>query len=187
LCVVVSRDCLSIASGDRGGKIVVHSVADGTVLKEIQAHDWIRQISFSRDGSRLVSGSNDRMCKVWDTKEWIMLKEIAHPRDVLTVQFTEDDRIVTGCYDGVIRTFDATYEQVEDKAGKVGGIYAAENNGWKAVADGNVVKMVDTEGIAIWASRNYLLTLKDSDITDAKELTERNKLLWEQHNPKTEK
>ena len=72
-----------------------------------------------------------------------MLKEIEHLSGVLTVQFTEDDRIVTGCYDGVIRTFDAAYEQVEDKAGKIRGRYAAENNGLKAVADGNVVKMVD--------------------------------------------
>ena len=61
----------------------------------------------------------------------------------MTAQFTEDDRIVTGCYDGVIRTFDAAYEQVEDKAGEVKGQRAAENNGLKAVADGNVVKMVD--------------------------------------------
>ena len=67
-----------------------------------------------------------------------MLKEIAHPDGVWTVQFTEDDRIMTGCYDGVIRTFNAAYE-VEDKAGEVGGRRAAENNGWKAVADGNVV------------------------------------------------
>ena len=72
-----------------------------------------------------------------------MLKKIAHPSILWTVQFTEDDRIVTGCDDGVIRTFDAAYEQVDDKAGKVEGTYTAENNGWKAVADGNVVKMVD--------------------------------------------
>ena len=157
-------------------------------MKEIQAHgEYINSISFSRDGSKLVSGSSDETCKIWDTKEWIMLKEIALPHFVMTVQFTEDDRIVTGCYDGVIRTFDAAYEQVEDKAGEVKGQYTAENNGWKAVADGNVVKMVDNEGFAIWASRNYVLTLKDSNITDVKELTERNKLLWEQHNPKAEK
>ena len=104
-----------------------------------------------------------------------------------TVQFTEDDRIVTGCWDGVIRTFDAAYKQVEDKAGKIGGRRAAENKGLKAVADGNVVKMVDNEGFAIWASRNYVLNLKDSNIADVIELTERNKLLWEQHNPKAEK
>ena len=79
-----------------------------------------------------------------------MLKEIAHPGAVMTVQFTEDDRIVTGCYDGVIRTFDAVYEQVEDKTGKIGGRYAAENNGLKAVADDIIVKVVDNEGIVQW-------------------------------------
>ena len=109
-----------------------------------------------------------------------MLKEIAHPYDVWTVQFTEDDRIVTGCYDGVIRTFDAAYEQVEDKAGEVKGKSAAENNGLKAVADYNIVKVVNNEGIVLWwQPRNYILTLKESNIADAKELSERNKLLWE--------
>ena len=68
----------------------------------------------------------------------------------MTAQFTEDDRIVTGCYDGVIRTFDAAYEQVEDNTGKVKGQRAAENNGLKAVADDNIVKIVDNEGIMLW-------------------------------------
>jgi len=54
------------------------------------------------------------------------------------------------------------------------------------VAIDNIIKVVDKEGIAIWASRNYVLTLKDSNITDAIELSERNKLLWEQHNPKVD-
>ena len=44
--------------------------------------------------------------------------------------------------------------------------------------------MVDKEGVVSWVSRNYVLNLKDSNITDAKELSERNKLLFEQHNPK---
>ena len=54
-----------------------------------------------------------------------------------------------------------------------------------AVAHGTIVKVVD-KGIAIRASRQYLLTLKDSNITDAVELSERNKLLWKQHNFKDE-
>ena len=65
-----------------------------------------------------------------------------------------------------------------NRAGKVRGKYVAENNGWKAVAEGNAVKMVDKEGIAIWL-HPYLLTLYNSNITDVKELSERNKLLWE--------
>ena len=87
-----------------------------------------------------------------------MQKEVEHPKRVIAVQFTENNGLVTGCEDGVIMTFDAAYEQVEDKAGKVRGKYVAENNGFKAVADGNIVKMVDKEGIAIWL-HPYLLTL----------------------------
>ena len=65
---------------------------------------------------------------------------------------------------------------VENKI-EVNGQRAAENNGFTAIADGNAVKVVDNESIAIWV-HPYILTLRDSNITDAVELSERNKLLW---------
>ena len=68
----------------------------------------------------------------------------------MTVQFTNDNRLVTGCGDNVIRAFDTNYSLIEDEAGSVRGKYAAENNGLKAVADGNAVKVVDNAGIILW-------------------------------------
>ena len=56
-----------------------------------------------------------------------------------------------------------------------------------AIGDGNAVKVVDNNGIMLWQQpRNYLLNLKDSNISEAIGFSERNKLLWEQHNPKDE-
>ena len=105
-----------------------------------------------------------------------MLKEIEHPSGVKTVQFTENNGIITECGYDVIRTFNAAYEQ----AGKVSGNYVAENNGWEAVADWNALNVVDNEGIMLWwLPRTYTLNLQNSNITDAKEISERNKLLWE--------
>ena len=54
----------------------------------------------------------------------------------------------------------------------------------KVIGDVNIVKTVDSEGVVIWASRNYVLTLKNSNITNTISLSERKKMLWEQHNPK---
>ena len=79
-------------------------------MKEIIAHgEYVKSISYSRDYSKLVSGSYDFKFKVWDTKELEMLKEVELPREVMTVQFADSDRIVAGCCDGVIRTFDTNY------------------------------------------------------------------------------
>jgi WD40 repeat protein len=29
---------------------------------------WVQSVAFSRDGTRIVSGSEDRLVKIWDTK-----------------------------------------------------------------------------------------------------------------------
>ena len=100
----------------------------------------------------------------------------------MTVQYTDDDGIVTGSLDGVIRTYDSDYHLVKDKAGEVEGQRAAENNGQKAVVHGNVVKVVDKEGIVIIASRNYALNLQNSNVKGAIGLNDMNKQIWEQHN-----
>ena len=86
----MSGDGVTAISGSCG-RLLVHSVADGSVLKEIDAHeDWINSLAFSRDGTKLATGSNDRMCRVWDVGEWTVLKEIEHPAPVISVQFADD-------------------------------------------------------------------------------------------------
>jgi len=102
-----------IASGSDKGKIIVHNVTDGAVLKEINIRSCIYSIAYSRDGSILAIGCSDGKCRVFDTLNWELLNEIEHPDSVMTVQFTENNWIVIGCWDGVIRTYNATYEQVE--------------------------------------------------------------------------
>ena len=129
-------------------------------------------VAHSSDGARIASG---RWARVLDAGSMTLLGEMQHP--VRLVRFAADNRLVTGCDDNVVRTFDADFEWVRDEAGEVRGKYADFHGG-----DGNVVKVVDNEDTVVWASRNYQLTLKDSNITDVVEISEINKLLWEQHN-----
>ena len=112
-----------------------------------------------------------------------MLMEIKHPKQVTQVLFAGDDRLVTTCADNVIRTYNAcTFEYIYD--GGCEGAQISLYKDIKAVGNGNIVKVIDKKGVVIWASRNYQLTLKNSNITDVIGLSERNRMLWEQHNSK---
>ena len=62
------------------------------------------------------------------------------------------------------------------------GKYVAEYNGLFAIGDGSVLKVVDNDGIATWASRNYALNLQYSKIEGAIGLNDINKYIWTQHN-----
>lgn len=68
-------------------------------------------MAFSPDGSRIVSGSNDKTVRVWDTfsgTEAIMHPLLGHEGRVTSVAFSPDgSRIVTGSCDKTIRVWDA--------------------------------------------------------------------------------
>ena len=100
-----------LASGS-SGKIIIHNTEDGSIVKEIAAHYVdIYSVDFSNDGLMMASGSTSR-AKVWDTRTWELLKEIPHPHIVMKVKFAEDNKLVTCCYDNVIRTFDTDFNEI---------------------------------------------------------------------------
>ena len=112
----------------------------------------------------LASGLDDKTCKVWDTGKWELLKEIPHPDAIMKVRFTEDNKLVTGCEDNVIRTFDTNFNEIVVKGG-IAGQHVALHKDFKAVADGIVVKVYDNENIMQWQQpRNYALNLKNAKI-----------------------
>jgi WD40 repeat protein len=59
-------------------------------------------VSFSRDGTRILTGSQDQSAKVWDTdqgKEILTLSR--HTEDVTSVAFSPDgSQVLTGSRDG---------------------------------------------------------------------------------------
>ena len=68
----------------------------------------VYSVSFSPDGKRIVSGSNDRTLKVWDAQtgqETLTLK--GHSRSVNCVSFSPDGkRIVSGSFDKTLKVWD---------------------------------------------------------------------------------
>lgn len=59
-------------------------------------------ISYSRDGSRLVTGSEDKFARIWDTSSGTLLKTLnGHSGKILAVKFSPDSsRILTGSENG---------------------------------------------------------------------------------------
>src|SRR5258708_6012449 len=66
-------------------------------------------VAFSRDSSRIVSGSRDKSVRVWDAKTGEQLRELqGHTRSVRSVAFSLDgNRIVSGSGDKSVRVWDA--------------------------------------------------------------------------------
>ena len=80
-------------------------------LRTFHGHLWIiSSVAISPDGQRIVTGSNDKTAKVWETatgRELFTLK--AHTNEVITATFSPDgQRIVTGSNDQTIKLWDAT-------------------------------------------------------------------------------
>ena len=139
-----------LASGSAGGKIIIHNTEDGSIVKEVATHsDWIRTVEFSKDGLMLASGSDDNTCKAWDTGKWELLKEIPHPHYVMNVRFAEDNKLVTGCYNNVIRTFGTDFNEILVEV-YIAGMYVALHKDFKAVVDGKDVKVVDNNAVVLW-------------------------------------
>jgi WD40 repeat protein len=81
-----------------------------SVLGHLEGHDdWVRSVSFSPDGQRILSGSDDQSIRVWDaqTGEMLAMPLVGHGF-IVAVSFSPDGkRIVSGSSDGTVRIWDA--------------------------------------------------------------------------------
>ena len=79
------------------------------VSEKPNAHsDYIRSVDFSPDGSKIVSGSDDKALKVWDagTLGLVSQKPNAHSHWITSVAFSPDGMsIVTAWNDGKLRAY----------------------------------------------------------------------------------
>ncbi|RYP08017.1 hypothetical protein DL764_002163 [Monosporascus ibericus] len=79
-------------------------------LSTLEGHrDSVSSVTFSPDGSRLVSGSWDDTVKVWDAAAGACLSTLKGHRDnISSVAFSSDgSRLVSGSWDKTVRVWDA--------------------------------------------------------------------------------
>src|SRR6185312_5601985 len=74
---------------------------------ELNHGDWVTSVAISPDGAWAVSGSRNRIIKIWDLESGKCRKELkGHTSDVKVVAFTPDGkRIVSGSNDASIRVW----------------------------------------------------------------------------------
>ena len=87
----------------------------GSTELHIQNGSPVRSVIFSKDGSRVVSGSYDNMIRIWNATTGEMEAELkGHMGEVRSVAFAQDgNQIVSGSNDKTVRIWNVMTGEVE--------------------------------------------------------------------------
>jgi WD40 repeat protein len=113
LATTASSELLTLYAEDRKGVpslITEREQTQGGWLKLLEGHEGnVLSVAFSSNGKMIVSASEDRTVRVWDTVTGVVQhKMTGHERGVTSVAFSLDGKtIVSGSYDRTVRVWDA--------------------------------------------------------------------------------
>ncbi|KAI4295562.1 hypothetical protein L6164_035597 [Bauhinia variegata] len=102
---------LGILSASHDGSLRLWAIS-GETLMEMVGHTAIVYSVDSHSSGLIVSGSEDRLAKIW--KDGICVQSIEHPGCVWDAKFLENGDIVTACSDGVVRIWTVHQDNVAD-------------------------------------------------------------------------
>ena len=76
----------------------------GSQVADLSGHDnYVRSLTFSVDGTLLVSGSDDKTAQLWDIQTGGIVKTYGHTSWVFSVSISQDSTtLASGCEDGSI-------------------------------------------------------------------------------------
>jgi WD40 repeat protein len=106
---LISADLTSgdLTSGDLSGDL--WSKPTWNLNQTISAHgDWVRCLSFTPDGTKLVSGSFDKTIKLWQLDTGAVIHTLAeHPKGIFALAVSPDGRLLaSGSWDETIKLWD---------------------------------------------------------------------------------
>ncbi|MCB2156650.1 hypothetical protein KQI84_17375 [bacterium] len=88
--IAVSPDGSMIAIGG-----VIHDQTSGEVIQRIEGHtDWISSVQFSADSSRVMTGSWDSTCRIWDIATGLKTKRFELPGWVHRAIFSPNESMI---------------------------------------------------------------------------------------------
>ena len=124
-----SFDRTKLASASLDGTVILWSlVGEGGLFESTIPHDSpVFTVKFSPDGKSIVTGSEDRLIRLWDVNKVTRAKTLRKHKDSVTeIDFSPDGKsLVSGSPDGTIYVWDILSERTKFPiSGHTGGIKA---------------------------------------------------------------
>jgi WD40 repeat protein len=113
--IAVSKDGALLAVGEESGKIKIYDAKTGQVTKTLAGHTAaVTGVAFTADAAQLVSGSQDKTCRLWNLAESKEIGILETPSPVNAVALVGEEKLVaTGGADNQLRTWNLPAPKVE--------------------------------------------------------------------------
>ena len=115
--IAVASNGQLIAVGEESGKIKIYNSSKGQIEKTLAGHAAaVTGLAFSADGSKLLSGSQDKSCRLWNVADSKELGLIETAAAVNAVAFVAEEKMVaTGGADNQLRLWNLPEPKAEGK------------------------------------------------------------------------
>uniref|UniRef100_A0A663EU79 Jouberin n=1 Tax=Aquila chrysaetos chrysaetos TaxID=223781 RepID=A0A663EU79_AQUCH len=119
-CIRFSHDGKTLAAacaGKNGYPIVLYEIPSGQFLREFYGHlNIVYDLCWSKDNQHLLTASSDGTVRMWkiEMQAASAVRVFPHPSFVYTAKYhpIADSLVVTGCYDSVIRIWNANVKEI---------------------------------------------------------------------------
>ncbi|OXB68423.1 hypothetical protein ASZ78_010044, partial [Callipepla squamata] len=119
-CIRFSHDGRTLAAacaGKNGYPIALYEIPSGQFLRELYGHlNIVYDLCWSKDSQHLLTASSDGTVRMWkiETQVASAVRVFPHPSFVYTAKYhpVADSLVVTGCYDAVIRVWNASVKEI---------------------------------------------------------------------------
>ncbi|NXH17081.1 AHI1 protein, partial [Bucco capensis] len=119
-CIRFSHDGKTLAAacaGRNGYPIVLYEIPSGQFLREFYGHlNIVYDLCWSQDNQYLLTASSDGTVRMWkiEMQTASAVRVFPHPSFVYTAKYhpVADWLVVTGCYDSVIRVWNANVKEI---------------------------------------------------------------------------
>ena len=103
-----SADGRWLAAGTPENDVIVWDVATGQILYRLRGHqEEIKDLAFSRDGTRLFSASGDKFVRVWHIETETQLLQLKHDIPVLELALSPDGTVLATATNTRVRVWRA--------------------------------------------------------------------------------